>query len=154
MEDPGSQVAPQIPSETPSEHDIRSEANTYEEDELLLVQIADTNTPASPNLDAVTYRPTDANWASRSKAASPLLVERPQSSGVDVSAFSFAKPLRQGKQFSIQSSARRVLRDPKAQLSGPSVHDNEERQSIGVESGQEWKGRSRYSSMVDVWKWC
>ncbi|KAI9039993.1 uncharacterized protein KD926_008684 [Aspergillus affinis] len=145
MEDPEAQIASQIPSDALSEHDIRSDSNIDEEDELLLVQMANTNTPTSPNLDAVTYRPTDTNWESRPKAASPLLVERPQSSGVDVSAFSFARPLRQGKQFSIQSSARRVSKDSRTHSSGPPVNGNgnETRQPIGVEGGHEWKGRSR-----------
>lgn len=125
-----------------SEPDIRSDENAYEEeDELLLLQIADTNTPASPSLDTVMHKPTGACSAERPKAASPLLVERPQCSGIDVSAFSFAKPLQQGKRFSIQSSATRTLGQSRTQMPGHQVPGNEKHPSSSVEGRQD---RLRY----------
>lgn len=150
MENPEAQSMPHAPSEALSEHDIHSDENAYEEDELLLLQIADPNIPPSPTLDAVIHKPAGTEWETRPKAASPLLVERPQSSGIDVSAFSFAKPLQQGKTFSIQSTARRASGELKAHSTiNPAIEDGIQ-QPVSAGSGQARKEVSRYRRIVDV----
>ncbi|KAL3453122.1 hypothetical protein BJX65DRAFT_265547 [Aspergillus insuetus] len=88
------------PPATTTEHD----GNEYESnEELLLLQIMEaTNDVASPKLDAVLDDGADLTWPSGQRQQSPLLMERPQSSGIDARAFSFAKPAQNSRPFSLQ----------------------------------------------------
>jgi hypothetical protein len=90
---------------TRTEHDGNEyESNAYESnEELLLLQIMEaTNNAASPNLDAVLDDGADLTWPSGQRQQSPLLMERPQSSGIDTMAFNFAKPAQNSRPFSLQ----------------------------------------------------
>jgi hypothetical protein len=80
------------------------ESNGYEpNEELLLLQIMEaTNNVASPKLDAVLDDGADLTWPPGQRQQSPLLMERPQSSGIDAMAFSFAKPAQNSRPFSLQ----------------------------------------------------
>ncbi|KAL2866462.1 uncharacterized protein BJX67DRAFT_381980 [Aspergillus lucknowensis] len=84
------------------------DGNGYDcNEELLLLQIMDTtNQAASPNLEAVLDDRQGLDWPSGQRQQSPLLMERPQSSGIDTTAFSFAKPVQNSKPFSLQLTSR------------------------------------------------
>lgn len=76
-------------------------------EELLLLQMMGTaNDAVSPILQAVLDDRVDIGWPSGQRQQSPLLMERPQSSGIDNSAFSFAKPAQNRKPFSLQPASR------------------------------------------------
>ncbi|KAL2816223.1 hypothetical protein BDW59DRAFT_166434 [Aspergillus cavernicola] len=76
-------------------------------EELVLLQIMEANNEAvSPSLQAVMDDRADIQWPSGQRPQSPLLMERPQSSGIDTTAFSFAKPAQSGKPFSLQLTTR------------------------------------------------
>ncbi|PYI27985.1 hypothetical protein BP00DRAFT_482142 [Aspergillus indologenus CBS 114.80] len=84
--------------------------STFDEvEELFLLQMAVANNePLSPQLQAVmatqdAIPPTDKPAERR---PSPLLMERPRSSGLDLSAFSFAKPAKGRKPFTLQASTK------------------------------------------------
>ncbi|KAJ0413560.1 hypothetical protein BJY00DRAFT_58040 [Aspergillus carlsbadensis] len=78
--------------------------NEYEpNEELLLLQIMEaTNNVASPNLEAVLDDRAGLTWPSGQRQQSPLLMERPESSGIDAMVFSFAKPAQNSRPFSLQ----------------------------------------------------
>lgn len=80
------------------------DASHYDDgDELLLLQLADMNNdPVPANLEASTSQDRDSNHASSKEIAVPVLMERPQSSGIDVTAFQFSKPVQRGKNFSLR----------------------------------------------------
>ncbi|KAJ5825887.1 hypothetical protein N7474_003025 [Penicillium riverlandense] len=59
-------------------------------------------------LEATANTSTDKEAASTGNRLAPLLFQRPQSSGIDVSAFSFARPAQKRKGILLQNSARRV----------------------------------------------
>lgn len=76
-------------------------------EEVLLLQMMGTaNDAVSPNLQAVLDDRVDIGWPTGQRQQSPLLMERPQSSGIDTSAFSFAKPAQNRKPFSLQPASR------------------------------------------------
>lgn len=76
-------------------------------EEVLFLQMMDTaNDAVSPNLQAILDDRIDIGWPSRQRQQSPLLMERPQSAGIDTSAFSFAKPAQSGKPFSLQPASK------------------------------------------------
>ncbi|KAI9925230.1 hypothetical protein MW887_006150 [Aspergillus wentii] len=105
MADPA--VVPLLSQEPQESEGIENhDAHEYDkEEEMLLLQMADTNDgPLSPNLKAVIDGSNESNWTAGQKEPAPLLMERPQSSGIDVRTFSFAKPAQYGKGFSLQSS--------------------------------------------------
>lgn len=88
-------------------------------EEVLLLQMMGTaNNAVSPNLQAVLDDRIDIGWASGQRQQSPLLMERPQSSGIDISAFSFAKPAQKGKPFSLHPASRHSSSGGKQAKSG------------------------------------
>lgn len=97
---PSSEPQDTLPSESYPNPD------QYADDELLLLHLADiSNDPLPPGPeDAVDETNAPSSHAPDKKAASPLLMERPQSSGVDVTAFRFSKPLQRWTNFSSRSS--------------------------------------------------
>ncbi|RAL06847.1 uncharacterized protein BO97DRAFT_357874 [Aspergillus homomorphus CBS 101889] len=85
-----------------------SDATFDEVEELLLLQMSVANDePLSPQLRAVmaTQDTTAPKDDPRESRPSPLLMERPRSSGIDLSSFSFAKPMQGRQPFSLQASA-------------------------------------------------
>ncbi|KAL4885272.1 hypothetical protein BJY04DRAFT_231828 [Aspergillus karnatakaensis] len=91
--------------------DLVLNENPYDEanDELLLLKIMGTTSEAvSPNLQAALADQVDFAWPAAQRPQSPLLMERPRSSGIDTSAFSFARPTQTGKPFSFQPVSRRA----------------------------------------------
>ncbi|PYH76204.1 hypothetical protein BO82DRAFT_359318, partial [Aspergillus uvarum CBS 121591] len=84
--------------------------STFDEvEELFLLQVAVANNePLSPQLQAVmaTQDTTAPTNKPAERRPSPLLMERPRSSGLDLSAFSFAKPAKGRKPFTLQASTK------------------------------------------------
>ncbi|KAL4920828.1 hypothetical protein BDW62DRAFT_164706 [Aspergillus aurantiobrunneus] len=84
------------------------DGNGYDtKEEVLLLQVMEeTKEGASPNLQAVLDDRVDLGWPSAQRQQSSLLMERPQSPGIDTSTFSFAKAVQNGKPFSLQPALR------------------------------------------------
>ena len=79
------------------------DTNQYDDDELLLLQLADINNdPLRPDLEAVVEGKVPNSTSG--KPAISLLMERPKSSGIDVTGFSFSKPAQRGRNFSLRTS--------------------------------------------------
>lgn len=77
-----------------------------EVDELLLLQIAQADDPVSPRLSATMVAPQGRASSVEQQMPPSSLVQRPKSSGIDVTAFSFAKPLQHGKVFSLKPAVK------------------------------------------------
>jgi hypothetical protein len=98
-----------------------------ESNAALLLQTIGDEDPLPPGLEATVNTSTDKEAASTGNRLAPLLFQRPQSSVVDVSAFSFARPAQKRKGILLQNSARRVsLNEQRA----PSPHQTAERGGI------------------------
>lgn len=79
----------------------------YDDDELLLLHLTDIdNAPLPSDLEAPIEDSSIPHSTSARSIAAPLLMERPKSSGIDVTSFSFSKPVQRGKDFSLRSSKR------------------------------------------------
>ncbi|GIJ89570.1 hypothetical protein Asppvi_008513 [Aspergillus pseudoviridinutans] len=83
-------------------------ATQYEGDEdlMLLHMEQNGNEPISPNLKAVMEKDKGSDRPQEARPA-PLLLERPQSSGLDVAGFSFGKPGPRGRSLLLQSLTKR-----------------------------------------------
>ncbi|KAL5358463.1 hypothetical protein BJX96DRAFT_182929 [Aspergillus floccosus] len=78
-----------------------------EKRDTLLLQIPDTiDSHPPPGSEVASSRAHNANESPAKRAPSPLLMQRPQSSGVGLTAFSFARPLPSGKTFCLQPMDR------------------------------------------------
>ncbi|PWY76993.1 hypothetical protein BO70DRAFT_295172 [Aspergillus heteromorphus CBS 117.55] len=77
-------------------------ANYDEEEEMLLLQMADNIEPVSPSLRAVMATTEIRDTYQGQRHVSPLLMERPKSSGMDMAAFCFSKPAQGPNSFSLQ----------------------------------------------------
>ncbi|KAE8356415.1 hypothetical protein BDV28DRAFT_145116 [Aspergillus coremiiformis] len=85
------------------ERDTSDPNEIGDEEEVLLLQMVESNTePVSPNLKAVLEKGPESNWAATQSHPTPSLVERPRSSGIDLTAFSFTRPAPHGKAFTLQ----------------------------------------------------
>ncbi|OJJ96467.1 hypothetical protein ASPACDRAFT_46635 [Aspergillus aculeatus ATCC 16872] len=132
--------------------------STFDEvEELFLLQMAVANNePLSPQLKAVMA--TQDTTASTDKPAerrpSPLLMERPRSSGLDLSAFSFAKPAQGRKPFTLQASTK-----PSSSTAGlnntATQHEHALKSQLAV-SDKVIRKRTielgAYRSQVDAWQ--
>ena len=111
---------PCSPDANPASSETERQVDTFQYDndeEMILLQMAEANdAPPSPGLKAAmekSQHPTDPVCQQQQQQPSaPLLMERPKSSGIDVTAFCFAKP--SGKSFSIQSSKPSTKQPPAA----------------------------------------
>lgn len=96
---------PTIPSPGSHQAEERPNPSQYDDEELLLLQLADINNdPLPPGLEAAVDESRAPNPPSDKEAPGPPLMERPQSSGIDVTAFRFSKPAQRKKNFSSRSS--------------------------------------------------
>ena len=102
---------PCSPEGNPASSETERQVDTFQcdndEEMILLQMVEDNDGPPSPGLKAAMEKSQHPNnpvgqQEQRREQAAPLLMERPKSSGIDVTAFCFAKP--SGKNFSIQSS--------------------------------------------------
>ncbi|BCS16449.1 hypothetical protein ALUC_80656A [Aspergillus luchuensis] len=85
-----------------------ADGTTYDEvEELLLLHLADQNDPLPPELEATTVSEEERQMPSRQ--VSPLLMERPKSSGIDMTAFCFQRPTQGPNLFSLQPAKRSSL---------------------------------------------
>ena len=109
---------PCSPDANPASSETERQVDTFQYDndeEMILLQMAEVNdAPPSPGLKAAmekSQQPTEPVCQQQQQQQSaPLLMERPKSSGIDVTAFCFAKP--SGKNFSIQSSKPSTKQPP------------------------------------------
>lgn len=109
---------PCSPDANPASSETGSQVDTFQynnDEEMILLQMAEVNdAPPSPGLKAAmekSQQPTEPVCQQRQQQQSaPLLMECPKSSGIDVTAFCFAKP--SGKNFSIQSSKPSTKQPP------------------------------------------
>ncbi|KAL4874086.1 hypothetical protein BDV12DRAFT_191949 [Aspergillus spectabilis] len=107
--------------------------------ELMLLQIRGTSNEAvPPNLRAVLDDQVDFAWPAAQRPQSPLLMERPRSSGIDTAAFSFARPAQNRKPFSLQPTSRRPSPSTLPAESG----DNEHVVAKSRNNGQKDKAKS------------
>ncbi|PTU20059.1 hypothetical protein P175DRAFT_0438596 [Aspergillus ochraceoroseus IBT 24754] len=91
-------------ADSPLPSDTRYDSN----EELLLLQMIEANKePVSPNLQAVMNDNANTEQTSEKRHQSPLLMARPQSSGIDMTSFSFSKPMKSGKLFCLQPAINR-----------------------------------------------
>jgi hypothetical protein len=97
-----------------SEFDRDGLATQYEGDEdlMLLHMEQNDNEPVSPNLKAVMEKDKGSDRPQEARPA-PLLLERPQSSGLDVAGFSFGKPGPRGRPLLLQSLTKRPCSAPR-----------------------------------------
>ncbi|GAQ44547.1 unnamed protein product [Aspergillus niger] len=85
-----------------------ADGTTYDEvEELLLLHLADHNDSLPPELEATMVSEEDRPVPNRQ--ISPLLMERPQSSGIDMAAFCFQRPTQGPNLFSLQPARRSTL---------------------------------------------
>ena len=85
-----------------------SSRNPYDDEELLLLHLADINNDPLPSgQEAAVDEARLPTSLSGGEVASSLLMERPQSSGIDVTAFRFSKPLQCGQKLSSRVSSGR-----------------------------------------------
>lgn len=79
-----------------------------ESDDTSLLQMPEAaHDPFSQNLKAAMDPPKD-----QPAVSTPLLLQRPRSSGIDITAFSFAKPVHQHKSFTLRQSTKQVSLKP------------------------------------------
>lgn len=101
-----------------SETERQVDTFQYDNDEeMILLQMAEVNDGLpSPGLKAATEKSQHPNepvcQQQQQQKSAPVFMERPQSSGIDVTAFCFARP--SGKNFSIQSSKPSTKQPPVA----------------------------------------
>ncbi|GCB20730.1 hypothetical protein AAWM_03615 [Aspergillus awamori] len=85
-----------------------ADGDSYDEvEELLLMHMADNNDSLLPELTAAMVSEEDRDMPRRQ--ASPLLMERPQSPGIDMAAFCFQRPTQGPNSFSLQPAKRSSL---------------------------------------------
>lgn len=104
MEDAGnSTVPPPVP-----QADGNPDPTSYDDDdELLFLRLADVNNgPIQSELDAAIHG-AKILGASAEEATAPPLMQRPKSSGIDMTGFSFPKPQQRKKSFSTRSSDKK-----------------------------------------------
>lgn len=112
------------PSNIFTQMDSRS---AMEANAALLLQTIGDEDPLPPGLEATVNTNTNKEAALAGNIFPPLLFQRPQSSGIDVSAFSFAKPAQKQKGILLQNSARRLSLNIER---APSSHPTAEREGI------------------------
>ncbi|KAL3467373.1 hypothetical protein BJX64DRAFT_283691 [Aspergillus heterothallicus] len=88
--------------ELPSVSELDRNGHEPNEELLLLQMMEVANDVASPNLDAILDDGANFSWQSGQRQQSPLLMERPQTSGIEATSFSFAKPAQNSRPFSLQ----------------------------------------------------
>lgn len=95
---------PLTPDNTnPLHSEQHSGPSQYDGNELLLLQLADINhEPLSSELETVVE--DKAPYPTSGKPSASLLMERPRSSGIDMTGFSFSKPVQRGRNFSLRTS--------------------------------------------------
>lgn len=111
---------PYSPEANSASSETERQADTFRYDndeEMILLEMAEVNDgPPSPGLKAAMEKSQHSNepvcQQQQQQQSAPLFMERPQSSGIDVTAFCFAKP--SGKNFSIQSSKPSTQQPPAA----------------------------------------
>ncbi|RAK98797.1 uncharacterized protein BO80DRAFT_479303 [Aspergillus ibericus CBS 121593] len=87
-------------------------ASSYDEaEELLLLHMADNHEPVSPKLKVIMAleEGRDTSSIGKQRQVSPLLMERPKSSGIDMTAFCFGRPTQGPNSFSLQPARRSPL---------------------------------------------
>lgn len=99
---------------TLSDRERDSEPNEIGDDEeMLLLQMAGSNTePVSPNLNAVLGKGSKLNQTANPNQPAASLVQRPRSSGIDLTAFSFARPAQHGKAFTLHPPVKQASAIP------------------------------------------
>ncbi|KAK6837528.1 hypothetical protein RU639_001059 [Aspergillus parasiticus] len=99
---------------TLSDRERDSEPNDIGDDEeMLLLQMAGPNTePVSPNLNVVLQKGSALNQTANHNQPAASLVQRPRSSGIDLTAFSFARPAQHGKAFTLYSPVKQASAVP------------------------------------------
>ncbi|KNG85359.1 rootletin [Aspergillus nomiae NRRL 13137] len=99
---------------TMSERERDSEPNDIGDDEeMLLLQMAGSNTePVSPNLKAVLEQGSDISRTAIQNQPAASLVQRPQSSSIDLTAFSFTRPTQHGKTFTFHRPVKQASAIP------------------------------------------
>ncbi|KAB8268951.1 hypothetical protein BDV30DRAFT_251782 [Aspergillus minisclerotigenes] len=99
---------------TLSDRERDSEPNEIGDDEeMLLLQMAGSNTePVSPNLNAVLEKGSKLNQTANPNQPAASLVQRPRSSGIDLTAFSFARPAQHGKAFTLHPPVKQASAVP------------------------------------------
>ncbi|KAE8368619.1 hypothetical protein BDV27DRAFT_122043 [Aspergillus caelatus] len=102
---------------TISDRERDSEPNEIGDDEeMLLLQIAGSNTePVSPNLNAILERGSELIRTADQIPSAASLVQRPRSSGIDLTAFSFARPAQHGKIFTLHPPVKQASAIPAPQ---------------------------------------
>ncbi|KAE8145167.1 hypothetical protein BDV25DRAFT_144902 [Aspergillus avenaceus] len=104
-----------------------------DDEEMLLLQMDDLTTePISPNLSVVLGKDMDPSWTVKDAHVAPVLVQRPRSSGIDLTAFAFARPAPHGKVFSLQYSTKPPPAAPEAPCTKADVPGHKEGQSPGA----------------------
>lgn len=94
------------------EHDGLATQCEGDEDLELIHMGQNDNEPISPNLKAVMEKDKKSDRPQEARPA-PLLLERPQSSGLDVAGFSFGKPGPCGRPLLLQSLRKRPCSAPR-----------------------------------------
>ncbi|KAJ5612767.1 hypothetical protein N7510_005961 [Penicillium lagena] len=115
------------PSESTNIFTRMDSRSAMEANAALLLQTIGDEESRLPGLEATVNTSTDKEAAPMGNKLVPLLFQRPQSSGIDVSAFSFARPAQKRKGNLLQNSTRYMsLSVEKA----PSSHPTAERGEI------------------------
>ncbi|KAF7595083.1 hypothetical protein BBP40_007286 [Aspergillus hancockii] len=128
-----------------SDQERDSGMNEVEDDEVLLLRMVEsTNEPVSPDLKFILEKSVESTRIANQNHSTPSLVQRPRSSGIDLSAFSFARPATHGKTFMLQphtkqSSAPPAQRSTIAQ-NGQSMNGESEHIAGGNQSRTESSG--------------
>lgn len=105
---PFSPEANQASSETERHPDTLPYDN---DEEMIMLQMAEDNdTPPTPGLKAAVKKNQYSNETAGQQQPISLFMERPKSSGIDVTAFCFAKP--SGRNFSVNSSKPSATKPP------------------------------------------
>lgn len=98
---------------------------------MILLQMAEVNdAPSTPGLKAAMEKSQYPNDTVGQQKSAPLFMERPKSSGIDVTAFCFAKP--SGRNFSVKpskpSKEPHTSREPvQSKPETPEEHDKQKR---------------------------
>lgn len=109
---PFSPEANQASSETERHPDTFPYDN---DEEMILLQMAEVNdAPPTPGLKAAMEKSQYPNETVGQQQSMPFFMERPKSSGIDVTAFCFAKP--SGRNFSVKSSKPSTTKLPAREL--------------------------------------
>lgn len=95
-----------------SETERHPDTFPYDNDEeMILMQMAeDKDAPPTPGLKAAMEKSQYPSERLGQQQSMPLFMERPKSSGIDVTAFCFAKP--SGRNFSVKSSKPSATKPP------------------------------------------